>query len=232
MKRRKTEQLKHAWDLTPTEAIALQRKLCKRIDIPESTTVPPIKTVAGADCSFSSDGRFGYAAIVVFSYPGLKEIQRTGRRTKVTFPYVPGLLSFREAPLVIAALEKLPELPDLLIVDGHGLAHPRRFGIACHIGLLIDRPTIGCGKSRLVGSYRMPGQRTGSTTALMHQEEEIGRALRTRRGCKPVFVSVGHRIGLTAATRVITQCVQTYRIPTPTRIADRFCAQLRETTRA
>jgi len=186
-----------------------------------------IRTIAGADCAFDRNSPTGYAGVVVYSYPELKEVQRVGRRSKVGFPYVPGLLSFREAPLLLAAIDKLEKLPDLFVFDGHGVAHPRRFGIASHMGLLLDRPTIGCAKSKLVGEHRMPGQRPGSVAPLSHGGEVVGHVLRSRRGCKPVYVSVGHRITLETATRVIVNCVRTYRIPKPTRDADLYVADLK-----
>jgi deoxyribonuclease V len=128
----------HNWDITPSEAVELQRQLRDRVEIPRTTTTPKIKTIAGLDCAFDRQGNQGYAGIVVYGYPDMKEIQRVGRRSPLTFPYVPGLLSFREVPLLLAALEKLDTLPDAFMVDGHGLAHPRRFGLACHFGLLVE----------------------------------------------------------------------------------------------
>ena len=218
----------HNWDLTPTEAVDLQRQLRDRIKIPQTTTPPKIKTIAGLDCAFDREGGHGYAGVVVYEYPSMTEVRRVGRRSPLTFPYVPGLLSFREVPLLLAALDKLDTWPDLFMLDGHGLAHPRRFGIACHLGLLIDRPTIGCAKSRLVGDHREPGQRPGSHVPLTHHDEVVGRVLRTKRGCKPVFVSAGHRISLEAAVDVVKNCVKTYRIPQPTRGADMFVAKLKK----
>lgn len=219
--------LQHSWNLTPKEAVQLQRQLCDQIQPKKTFRLGDIKTIAGLDCAFDSNGAFGWAGVVVFSYPGLVELQRVGRRSPLRFPYVPGLLSFREIPLLLGALEKLDRLPDLLVVDGHGLAHPRGCGIASHFGLVIDRPTIGCAKSRLVGEHRMPAQAPGSSAPLCHEDRHIGNVLRTRRGCKPVYVSIGHRIDLDTATRIIMRCVDRYRIPKPTRAADHFVAELK-----
>lgn len=219
--------LRHSWNLTPQEAVALQQELRFRVRLSADFSVEWIKTIAGADCAFDSFDHYGYAGVVVFSYPQLEFVERAGRRGRIEFPYVPGLLSFREAPLLLAAIDKLKHLPDLLIIDGHGLAHPRRFGIACHLGLLLDRPTIGCAKSRLVGDHRPPPAKPGGSVPLTEGDEIIGRVLRTKRNCKPVFVSIGHRIDLDLATRIIMSCVDKYRIPKPTRDADRFVADLK-----
>lgn len=222
-------RVEHRWDLSPREAIALQADLRARVRT--DSVLPKIKTIAGGDCAYDKRAQLGYAGWVVYSYPDLEEIQRVGRRAKITFPYVPGLLSFRETPLLLQALDKLERLPDLLILDGHGVAHPRRFGIACHLGLCVDRPTIGCAKSRLVGTHDDPGQEPGSSVALVHNGDDVGCVLRTKRRCKPVFVSAGHRIRLTDATTVIQNCMDGYRIPRPTREADRYVAYLKTATR-
>jgi deoxyribonuclease V len=219
--------LHHSWDLTPKEAAALQVRLGSRVRRKADFTLAQIKTIAGADCAFDLSGRFGYGGLVVFTYPDLTCVERAGRRLKLSFPYVPGLLSFRETPLLLAAAEKLKKLPDLLIIDGQGLAHPRRFGIACHMGLLLDRPTIGCAKSRLVGEHEPVPARPGSHVPLTDGQEIIGRVVRTKRNCKPVFVSIGHRIDLELATLVLLSCVDRYRMPEPSRQADRFVAQLK-----
>ncbi len=218
----------HNWDLTPSAAVDLQRQLRDRIKIPSTSAPPRIKTIAGLDCAFDRRGNHGYAGIVVYGYPDMNELHRVGRRSTLTFPYVPGLLSFREVPLLLAALEKLETLPDAFMVDGHGLAHPRRFGLACHFGLIVDRPTIGCAKSRLVGDHAQPGHRPGSHVPLIHHDEIVGRVLRTKRGCKPVYISVGHRIDLDAALDIVKNCVGKYRIPQPTRGADMFVAKLKK----
>ena len=165
-----------------------------------------------------ADGR-ATAAVVVLSYPTLETVECRIARTKVNFPYVPGLLSFRETPVLFPVLESLTLRPDVLLVDGQGIAHPRRFGIACHLGLLFDIPTIGCAKSRLTGKFEEPGRAKGARTELKDGEEVIGAALRTRDGTKPIFVSIGHKVDLETALRMVLRCVGKYRIPEPTRRA-------------
>ena len=223
--------VRHSWTLSPSEAIALQQQLRKKVRTSGTLRPNHIKTLAGADCAFDQTGRYGFAGVVVYRYPELEVIQRVGRRTRVTFPYVPGLLSFREAPLLLAAIEKLDKLPDLFIFDGQGIAHPRRIGIASHMGLLLDRPSIGCAKSRLIGQHRAPGQTPGSSAPLTIDDEQVGNVLRTKRGCKPVYVSVGHRINLAQATEIVLNCVSKYRIPIPTRDADLYVARLKARTK-
>jgi len=227
-----SRRIKHSWNLLPKEAIALQHQLHSQVKTKRDFRLNQLKTIAGADCAFDKNGKYGYAGVVVYSWPDLEEVQRAGRRSKVTFPYLPGLLSFREAPLLMAAFDKLNKLPDLIIFDGQGYAHPRRFGIACHLGLLLDRPTIGCAKSRLVGEHEVPSQRPGSVAPLLYQDEQIGNVLRTRRGVKPVFVSIGHRIDLETATKILMKCVDKYRIPRPTRDADLYVAKLKAQLKA
>ena len=156
---------------------------------------------------------------MVLSYPTLETVECRIARTEVAFPYVPGLLSFRETPVLVPVLESLALRPDVLLVDGQGIAHPRRFGIACHLGLLFDIPTIGCAKSRLTGKFEEPGQAKGSHAELKDGEEVIGAALRTRDGTRPIFVSIGHKVDLESALRIVLGCVGKYRIPEPTRRA-------------
>ena len=228
----KAAKLPHRWDLTPTEAIELQQRLRKCVRRTGTLRGGQLETIAGADCAFDKTGGHGYAGVIVFGYPDLEISQRVGRRSRVTFPYVPGLLSFREAPLLLAAIDKLEKLPDLFMFDGQGIAHPRRFGIASHMGLLLDRPSIGCAKSRLVGEHRTPAHKPGSIAPLTIDGERVGNVLRTKRGCKPVFVSVGHRISLTQATNITMKCVGKYRIPTPTRDADLYVAELKAQSKA
>ena len=207
----------HPWDVPPDEAIRIQRRLASQVishGEPERVTL-----VAGADISVDRAGR-GRGAVVVLSYPELQVVEQVVEEREVPFPYVPGLLSFREAPVLLPALERLRHRPDLLVVDGQGLAHPRRFGIACHLGLLLDVPAIGCGKSRLVGEYREPGPQVGDRSPLVDRGQVVGQVVRTRAGVKPVFVSVGHRIGLDAAVAWILRCVRGHRLPEPTRLAD------------
>ncbi len=213
-----TQKITHPWDLDPPAAIALQQELAARII--REIAFGAITTVAGVDASYC-DG-VTRAAIVVFSFPGMQKLEYVTAERAIDYPYVPGLLSFREAPAVLDALGKLPLTPDLLIFDGHGIAHPRHFGIASHIGLLVDKPSIGCGKKRLVGYYDEPARERGSYTYLHDDGEVIGAVVRTRTGVKPVFVSIGHRVNLPAAIDVVLICGRGYRLPEPTRWADKI----------
>ena len=183
--------------------------------------------VAGADLAFSRDGRECIAGVVLWDRLERRVVEQHVSRRRLTFPYVPGLLSFRECPALLAALRRLSETPGALICDGQGLAHPRRFGLACHVGLIADLPTLGCAKSRLVGEHAEPGARRGSHRRLAHRGETVGRVLRTRDGVRPVYVSVGHRIDLDAAVRLVLACGAGYRLPEPTRLADRLVARVR-----
>ena len=215
----------HPWNVTPTEAVAIQRRL--RTFVVTEGRVPAPKLVAGADVSWDDSSGLGYAGVVVLRWPGLAEVERVGVRGRATFPYVPGLLTFREGPLLLAAFARLASDPDLVFFDGQGFAHPRRMGIACHLGLLLDRPAIGCAKSLLCGEHREPGLRRGCRTALRHQGERVGVALRTRDGVRPIYVSVGPRVGLEEAARLALRCCDGTRIPRPTRLADRFVGAMR-----
>lgn len=206
----------HGWDLTIPEARALQVKLARKVIRAGQIDSP--RLVAGVDISCERDGRAA-AAVVVLSYPELEEVETRILECPIKFPYVTGLLSFRESPLILAACAQLTCEPDLFLVDGQGIAHPRRFGIAAHLGLLLDRPTIGCAKSRLTGDYEEPGQAAGSYTRLTDNGEEIGSVLRTRRGCRPIFVSIGNKMDLETATGWALRCCRGYRLPEPTRLA-------------
>jgi len=193
------------------------------------------QVVAGLDCAFSKDGRRILAAVIVLQLPGFEVLETAGVSRKVTFPYIPGLLSFREAPACIAAVEKLRKQPDLFIVDGQGIAHPRRLGLAAHLGLFFDKPTIGCAKSRLIGTYEEPPLEKGSYTLLKDKTivesnprpETIGAVLRTRTNVKPVFVSVGNKCTLDDAIEITLACTTTYRLPEPTRIAHQRVSRLK-----
>ncbi len=214
-----------SWGLSAKEAIALQRKWDGRVL--RRGPGKNWKTVAGADLAFDDSGSFAYAGVVLFEFPSLREIERVWVKAPVSFPYVPGLLSFREGPALLQAFARLRHAPDLVMIDGQGLAHPRRFGIASHLGLLLDLPTVGCAKSRLCGSYREPGPRRGAFSLLQEEGETIGAVLRTRDRCRPLFVSIGHKINLKAAIRAVLACHGGYRIPTPTREADLFVGRLK-----
>ncbi len=175
--------------------------------------------MAGLDISgVGSEGRAA-VAVVVLTYPELETVECRVAHSEVTFPYVPGLLSFRETPVLSPVLESLDTTPDMLLIDGQGIAHPRRFGIACHLGLLFDIPAIGCAKSRLTGSFNEPALVKGSYSVLKDGDETIGAALRSRDGTRPIFVSVGHKVDLASAIRIVLKCAPKYRIPEPTRRA-------------
>ena len=181
--------------------------------------------------AFSKDGARCIAGVVLWDTVDRSVVEEHVATRRVSFPYVPGLLSFREAPAVLLALRKLGRTPDALMCDGHGFAHPRRFGLACHLGTLVGVPTLGCAKSRLVGEHDEPRARRGSKAPLTHRGELIGTVLRTRDRVKPVFVSVGHRIDLATAERVVLECGDGFRLPEPTRRADRLVAAARSSSR-
>ena len=208
----------HPWDLTPTEAVAVQRRLAPLVDTsPLPGGMGGVRTVAGLDVSVRGDRV--RAAVVVLTLPHLGVIDHAIHEDDVAFPYVPGLLSFREVPAVLPALEKLKALPDVLMLDAQGRAHPRRMGLACHLGLLLDLPSLGVAKTRLVGRHAEPPDEKGASVPLEHKGEEIGRVLRTRERVKPVFVSVGHRMTLEEAVRLTMRCTTRFKIPEPTRLA-------------
>jgi deoxyribonuclease V len=212
----KTRKL-HEWNLSYKEAIATQRSLASLVKFTAIKKKPRI--IAGLDCAFSKDGKSIFAAAIVINTADFSIIETATASRKVEFPYIPGLLSFREAPVCIDAIEKLKSVPDVFIIDGQGIAHPRRLGIACHIGLLINKPTIGCAKSRLIGTFDEPGNKKGSYSPLMDSGEEIGAVLRTRTDVKPVYVSVGHKCILDDAKKTILDCTTKYRLPEPSRLA-------------
>jgi deoxyribonuclease V len=212
----------HPWDVTPGEAMALQRELASRVVRRGSPPERWVRLVAGADCAFDRPNGRAVGAVAVLTWPSLEVVEEVTVEAPVTFPYVPGLLSFRETPVLLAAFERLRSAPDLLMVDGHGYAHPRRFGYACHLGLLLDIPTIGVAKSRLIGEQGTVAGPRGSRADLTHEGEVIGSLLRTREGVWPVYVSVGHRISLQAAEAWALRCATRYRVPEPTRLADRL----------
>lgn len=209
----------HAWNLTPKEAIALQKELRDAVRLEPLTREP--KLIGGADVSMNRFAKEGFAGFVTLDAVELSVIDHAVTKETIPFPYVPGLLSFREIPMLLSAWKKLATKPDVLIVDGIGIAHPRRLGIASHLGLLLDLPTIGCAKSVLTGVHEDPGDEPGSTADLRDKKtgEVIGAALRTKRGVKPVFVSPGHRITLEEAVSLVFRCVRKHRLPEPTRFA-------------
>lgn len=212
----------HAWKLSPRQAIAVQKKMARLVSpIPSARD---INLIAGLDAAFSADGRHCLSAVVLWSQHERRVVEQHTAHRRLMFPYIPGLLSFREIPALLAALRKLKQTPDALMCDGQGLAHPRRFGIACHLGVICDLPAVGCAKSRLIGRHDEPAPARGARAALEDKGHVIGSVLRTQTGVKPVFVSLGHRMDLPTAERLVLDCAVQYRLPEPTRLADRLVA--------
>jgi deoxyribonuclease V len=212
----------HSWAVTPAQARELQTQWAGRVE--RSDRIGPVARVAGVDVGFEDSGRLARAAVAVLSWPELTLEATAVARVPTTFPYVPGLLSFREIPALLAAWAQLPILPDLLLCDGQGIAHPRRIGFASHLGLWLDVPSIGVAKSRLIGSHGPVPDEKGGWTPLMDGEDTIGAVLRTRVRCNPVFVSVGHRVGLESAIAWTLACTTRYRLPETTRQAHRLAS--------
>jgi deoxyribonuclease V len=207
----------HSWQVSVPQARAIQMELAAGVS--RTGALPTPRWIGGADISVPRAGAMATAAVVVLSYPELELVETRVINQALDFPYIPGLLSFREAPLVLAACERLEVIPDLMLVDGQGVAHPRRMGLASHLGLLLDAPTIGCAKSRLCGSHREPGAGAGDYTELVDKGEVIGAALRTKPGTNPLYVSIGHGLDLPTAMRWVLNCCRGYRIPEPLRLA-------------
>jgi len=231
----------HKWNVSPTEAREIQLQLRKRLELTDRLP-ETIRFVAGADCAFrlperrsweSGSGR-AIAGVIVYSYPELQEVERASIECALTFPYVPGLLSFREIPALLAAFERIRSTPDVIFVDGHGYSHPRRMGIASHLGLVLDCPTVGCAKSLLIGEHEDPPQKGGSWSELRApctddktRFETIGAAYRARDSVRPIYVSIGHRVSLPRAIELVRSVSDGFRIPKPTREADHFVAEVK-----
>lgn len=207
----------HSWDISPAEAREMQLSLAKRVASEDGVINPGL--IAGIDISAPDSQQIARGAVVILHYPEFSMVETKVIEGKITFPYIPGLLSFRESPLILAAYEKLCNVPDLILVDGQGIAHPRRFGLASHVGILLDMPTIGCAKSILCGQHQPIAEGAGSYRELIDNGELIGAALRTKSGVRPVYVSVGHRIDLASALQWTLNCCRGYRLPEPTRLA-------------
>ena len=224
----------HRWDVTPAEAREIQLQLRARME--REDRIAQVEYVAGADIAFDLRGRGSWrtgegraiAGVIVYRFPEMQEFQRASSVQPLTFPYVPGLLSFREIPALLAAFESIRTSPDLIFCDGQGYAHPRRFGLACHLGVLLDTPTVGVAKSLLIGECKEPAGRAGSASALVDTGtgEQIGAAVRMAGGVKPVYVSQGHRISLARAVEFTLAVKSGFRIPRPTRDADHFVNRL------
>ncbi|MDD5037859.1 MAG: deoxyribonuclease V [Dehalococcoidales bacterium] len=207
----------HNWHLSIPKAIDLQQRLAAQVS--RNSSCSTFQFVAGADISVGKSTGLATCAVVVLNYPELAVVETKIVQGMLDFPYIPGLLSFRESPLILEACSGLSITPELILVDGQGVAHPRRFGLASHLGLFLDIPTIGCAKSLLCGSHEIPDKATGSCTELMDKDEIIGMALRTKPGVKPVYVSIGHKINLQTAIHSVLKCCRGYRIPEPLRLA-------------
>ena len=205
----------HPWNITPSEATQVQNQL--RNQVVDEDDLDEVQFVAGMDIGFKDN--LARASIVVLRHSDLEPVDLAVAETTVSFPYVPGLLSFRETPLLLEAARKLRIEPDLIIADGHGLAHPRRFGVACHLGLILDKPAIGCAKSRLCGTYNEPGNRKGASAYIRDRGEIIGAVLRSRSNVSVVYVSVGYRVSLETAIELTLSCCKQYRTPETTRYA-------------
>ncbi len=223
----KLPRVPHRWQVTPKRAIEIQRALSARVrHAPLPTTT---RWVGGADMAFAPDGRRCLAGVVIWDRQTQTVVEERLAVRDARFPYVPGLLSFREAPAVLAALRKVRQRPDVLILDGQGLAHPRRMGLACHVGVLADLPTVGCAKSRLCGTFVEPGARRGDRSGLTDGDDVIGAVLRTRDKVRCVYISVGHRADLEGAVALALACCTRYRLPEPSRLAHQLVTRHRRT---
>jgi deoxyribonuclease V len=220
--------IRHPWKVSVEEGCRIQNRLRRKIQLQNGFR--QVSTIAGVDMAF--DGRRGFGAVSVFTFPDLQMIEEVTSEKNLDFPYIPGLLSFREGPVLVSTLEKVRIEPDLLLFDGQGIAHPRGLGIASHMGLLFDKPAIGCAKSRLVGEYREPGVRKGSVSPLLLNQVRIGSVVRTRRNVKPILVSPGHHVDFITSEEIVLKCCKQYRLPEPIRWADRASRIFKNTYKA
>ena len=208
----------HPWNLTPREAVALQRELAGAVDLRDR--VPrDVRLAAGVDVSSARFGSAVHAAVVLYDLASCRAVEVASASAEAAFPYVPGLLSFRELPVVLSAFRQLRGTPEVVLVDGQGIAHPRRLGIASHLGLWLGMPTIGCAKSRLCGEHGPVGERRGATVPLLLDGEEVGRVVRTRDRVRPLYISPGHRVDIARAVQIVLASGHGYRLPEPTRQA-------------
>lgn len=215
----------HEWELDYKEAVKLQRTLANKIQLRPVSKKP--QTVAAIDCSFTRDKKHIISAVIVTALPGFEIIEQAHDISPLDFPYIPGLLSFREAPSCLKAVEKLQTVPEVFLIDGQGIAHPRKMGIAVHLGLFLDKPTVGCAKSRLIGEYEPPGPEKGSRAELRHKGQIIGSVVRTRDNVKPLYVSPGHLCTVENAVELTLATATKYRLPEPARIAHKTVTELK-----
>jgi deoxyribonuclease V len=215
----------HRWNVTPREASRIQLRLGKRFE--PSDRLGPVQCVAGADVALDLGRQVAVAGVIAYQFPEMVEVERVWAQRPLTFPYVPGLLSFREIPVLLRAFKKLKRRVDVIFYDGHGYAHPRRFGIASHLGVLLDCPSVGCAKSILIGEPEEPGVKAGSWARLLDGDETIAAVLRTRDGTNPVYISQGHRVSLETAIELARAVIDGFRIPRPTRDADHFVGDVK-----
>ncbi|MGN7787255.1 deoxyribonuclease V [Niabella sp. 22666] len=211
--------------LTASEAVALQKELRTKINL--SALQTPIRLIGGADISFNKFEETVYAGIIILKYPGMIPVDRVSIVATTQFPYISGLLAFREIPALLKAWNKLDQKPDIMVLDGQGIAHERRLGIATHFGLLTDTPSVGCAKTRLTGTYTEPADIPFAESPLFHKNERIGTVLRTKIKCNPVFVSPGHKVSIDQSVDIIKNCTRKYRIPEPTRLAHLLVNEIR-----
>jgi deoxyribonuclease V len=217
----------HGWTMNYQEAIALQRELAGQVRL-ENRLPQTVVTVAGTDVSYEKHGNRFYAAVVVLELPSLELVDEAHAVARVDFPYIPGLLSFRELPVILEAFRSLNRVPDAVLVDGQGIAHPRRLGLASHLGLWLGLPTIGCAKSRLCGEHAEPGLRRGESVPLWIGDEEVGAVLTTRDRVGPMYISPGHLVDVAGAVDLVLSCGRRYRMPEPTRLAHHLTNRLRQ----
>jgi deoxyribonuclease V len=213
-------QIEHNWSPTEAEAKTIQAELRDRVI--KSDRFTQVRYVAGVDTGFNKDDSTTKAAVVVLSFPDLKPVDRASVKIPTNFPYIPGFLSFREIPVLIEAIDKLTTLPDLILCDGQGYAHPRRFGLACHLGVLLDLPTIGVAKTRFIGQHEDVPTERGNWQPLRDNGEIVGAVLRSQTNVKPLYISIGHKISLPTAIDYVLRCAPRYRLPETTRLADRL----------
>ncbi len=219
----------HSWDISPQEAIRVQKALRDKIIFDSSFKLSGVKKIAGADVSYSKQENLVYGVVLILTYPELKVIEEKWAVKEASFPYVPGLLVFREGPSLIEAFEKIENEPDLVMFDGHGISHPRGIGIASHMGILLDKTTIGVAKTSLTGEWKMPGNKRGSLSPILKDGKEIGAVVRTKENVEPIFVSVGHKVDLDTAVGIALSCSIGYRLPEPVRQAHIYSNKVKTT---